>query len=61
MSLEKVYPAPTRYYTNRERRRYNNKKKGRKVKMMAVNEILEPKTPVSLGEVFRMMIGKTRN
>ena len=57
--LEKVYEAPTRYYTNREKRRFN-KKHGRKMKMMAVNEILEPKTPVSLGEVFRMMIGKAR-
>lgn len=57
--IENIYPAPTRYFTNREKRRFN-KKKGNRVKMMAVNEILEPKTPVSLGEVFRMMVGKTR-
>ena len=54
-----IYPAPTRYYTNREGRRFNEKG-GRKMKMMAINEILEPKTPVNLSEVFRMMLGKSR-
>jgi hypothetical protein len=53
--IDKIH---TRYYTNRERRRYH--KKAKSVKMMAVNEILKPKTPVGLRDVFNMLLGRAR-
>jgi len=58
MPLAKIYPISSRYYTNREKRRFN--KKHKTVKMMAVNEMLASKSPVGIKDVFKMMLGMSR-
>jgi hypothetical protein len=46
-------------FSNRERRRFNNKR-GRKMEVLASNEILASKSPVGIKDVFKMVLGMSR-
>lgn len=52
--IDQIFEAPTRYYTNRESRRHNER---HQVKVMPLNMVLERTTPFQIKEVWGLLLG----